>query len=242
MRCGARSYAKLKVKDAQHARKGVPHLKVSGKGGKTRYLPHGTDENGALFRPIRNNRTGQLDDAITPDGIYKVIRIYSAQLGFEIGAHALRATAATTAHRRASAAARGGRRGARPAGPEAGSSPAADRRLGLARCGHGTGFEDQRLVDLSGVTLCGELKQLARHDHQGARIALGVIADRRDDFFGHQGGGAGLLQSMPQAGIAKLTDAKTCAGNRRAIASHHAARWTQVSCRQVRKAFARTRR
>ena len=30
---------KLKIKDAQHARKGVPHLKVSGKGGKTRYLP-----------------------------------------------------------------------------------------------------------------------------------------------------------------------------------------------------------
>ena len=27
------------MKDAQHARKGVPHLKVTGKGGKTRYLP-----------------------------------------------------------------------------------------------------------------------------------------------------------------------------------------------------------
>ena len=105
---------KLKVKDAQHARKGVPHLKVSGKGGKTRYLPlhpgtqalihdylaaagHGTDENGGLFRPIRNNRTGQLDDAMTPDGIYKLVRAYSAQLAFEIGAHALRATAATNA-------------------------------------------------------------------------------------------------------------------------------------------------
>src|SRR6202789_2764224 len=73
---------KLKVKDFQHARKGVPHLKVSGKGGKTRYLPlhpgthalihdyldsaqHGTDENGTLFRPVRNNRTGQLEGAIT---------------------------------------------------------------------------------------------------------------------------------------------------------------------------------
>jgi integrase/recombinase XerD len=105
---------KLTVKDAQHARKGVPHLKVSGKGGKTRHLPlhpgtqalihdylegagHGTDEAGALFRPIRNNRTGQLDDAITPDGIYKLVRTYSAQLGFEIGAHALRATAAINA-------------------------------------------------------------------------------------------------------------------------------------------------
>jgi integrase/recombinase XerD len=58
---------------------------------------HGTDENGALFRPVRNNITGQLDNAITPDGIYKLVRAYSAALGFEIGAHALRATAATNA-------------------------------------------------------------------------------------------------------------------------------------------------
>src|SRR5271168_2727508 len=73
---------KLKVRDAQHARKGVPHLKVSGKGGKTRYLPlhpgtnalihdyvavagHDADDAGALFRPIRNNRTGRLERAIT---------------------------------------------------------------------------------------------------------------------------------------------------------------------------------
>jgi hypothetical protein len=28
-----------KVRDFRHTRKGVPHLKVSGKGGKTRYLP-----------------------------------------------------------------------------------------------------------------------------------------------------------------------------------------------------------
>ena len=106
---------KLKVKDFRHARKGVPHLKVSGKGGKTRYLPlhpgtnglindyldaagHGTDENGALFRPVKNNTTGgRLDTAITADGVYRLVRTYSAQLGFEIGAHALRATAATNA-------------------------------------------------------------------------------------------------------------------------------------------------
>jgi integrase/recombinase XerD len=105
---------KLKVKDFRHARKGVPHLKVSGKGGKTRYLPlhpgtnalihdyidaagHGTDESGALFRPIKNNRTGSLEGAITGDGIYRLVRTYSALLGFEIGAHALRATAATNA-------------------------------------------------------------------------------------------------------------------------------------------------
>jgi integrase/recombinase XerD len=105
---------KLKVKDFRHARKGVPHLKVSGKGGKTRYLPlhpgtnglitdyleaagHAADEGGALFRPIRNNRTGRLERAITADGVYRLVRAYSAQLGFEIGAHALRATAATNA-------------------------------------------------------------------------------------------------------------------------------------------------
>ena len=105
---------KLKVRDFRHARRGVPHLKVSGKGEKTRYLPlhpgtnalihdyleaagHGADENGALFRPVRNNRTGCLDKALTPDAVYRLVRGYSAALGFEIGAHALRATAATNA-------------------------------------------------------------------------------------------------------------------------------------------------
>jgi hypothetical protein len=57
----------------------------------------GIDECGALFRPIRNNRTGRLERAITADGVYRLVRAYSAQLGFEIGAHALRATAATNA-------------------------------------------------------------------------------------------------------------------------------------------------
>jgi integrase/recombinase XerD len=104
----------LKVRDAQHARKGVPHLRVSGKGGKMRYLTlhpgthalihdylaiagHGDDDAGALFRPVRNNRIGKLAGAITADGVYKLVRAYSALLGFEIGAHALRATAATNA-------------------------------------------------------------------------------------------------------------------------------------------------
>lgn len=32
--------------------------------------------------------------SITPDAIYKIVRQYSALLGFEIGAHALHATAA----------------------------------------------------------------------------------------------------------------------------------------------------
>ena len=100
---GREELCKLKVRDFRHTRRGVPHLKVSGKGDKTRYLPlhpgtnslihdhleaagHGADENGALFRPICNNRTGELEKALTPDGVYKLVCTYSAQLGFEIGA------------------------------------------------------------------------------------------------------------------------------------------------------------
>jgi integrase/recombinase XerD len=105
---------KLRVKDYKHERRGVAHLKVSGKGEKTRYVPlhgvagdliaeyltkagHGADDTGALFRPLRNSRGGSRKKAITPDGVYKLVRQYSAKLGFEIGAHALRATAATNA-------------------------------------------------------------------------------------------------------------------------------------------------
>ena len=58
---------------------------------------HAGDEAGALFRPLRNNRSGRPERAITADGVYKLVRGYSAGLGCEIGAHALRATAATSA-------------------------------------------------------------------------------------------------------------------------------------------------
>ena len=67
-RCGARSCASSRSRTRSHARKGVPHLRVSGKGGKTRYLPlhpgtqalihdylaaagHGTDEHGPRAVP-----------------------------------------------------------------------------------------------------------------------------------------------------------------------------------------------
>jgi hypothetical protein len=36
---------------------------------------HGAGDNGALFRPIRNNRTGQRDKALTPDMIYTGAKI-----------------------------------------------------------------------------------------------------------------------------------------------------------------------
>ncbi len=104
----------LKVKDFKQERRGVPHLNISGKGGKTRYLPlhpaasmlihdylqeagHLADENGALFRSTSNNRVKGSQQAITPDGVYKMVREYSQKLGFKIGAHSLRATAATNA-------------------------------------------------------------------------------------------------------------------------------------------------
>jgi integrase/recombinase XerD len=105
---------KLKVKDFRQERRGVPHLKISGKGGKTRYVPlhpaasgvitdyleaagHGGAETSPLFRPLHNSRDQTAAPAITPDGVYRMVREYSARLGFEIGAHSLRATAATNA-------------------------------------------------------------------------------------------------------------------------------------------------
>ena len=104
---------KLTIKDFRHERRGVAHLKVSGKGSKTRYVPlhpaasglivdyleadgRGLEAAGALFRGIRS-RADALAKAISPDAIYKIVRGYSAALGFEIGTHALRATAATNA-------------------------------------------------------------------------------------------------------------------------------------------------
>ena len=105
---------KLKVKDFKHERRGVAHLKISGKGGKTRYVPlhpaasgliteylemsgHGDDDSGALFRPLHHSRDVVSSKSLTPDAVYKMVRGYSAALGFEIGAHSLRATAATNA-------------------------------------------------------------------------------------------------------------------------------------------------
>jgi hypothetical protein len=57
---------------------------------------HGADENGSPFRPIKNNRTKTLKRALTPNGVYTLVRT-SAQLEFKIRPYALRATAATNA-------------------------------------------------------------------------------------------------------------------------------------------------
>ncbi len=109
---------RLLVKDFNHERRGVPHLRVHGKGDRLRYIPahpntlrlvseylemagHGTDQDGPLFRPIRNQRAGHTATALTPGGVYsEVVVRYMKQLGItgeNMGPHALRATAATCA-------------------------------------------------------------------------------------------------------------------------------------------------
>jgi integrase/recombinase XerD len=99
----------------------VLHLRVHGKGGKTRYLPlhpgtaelvtdyleaagHEEDLGGALFRPVKNNSKHHslhpVEGAVTADGIYKMVKYYAKRVGVNIegfGAHSLRATAATNA-------------------------------------------------------------------------------------------------------------------------------------------------
>ena len=109
---------KLLVKDFCQERRGGPHLRVQGKGGKLRYIPthadtlrliseylqtsgHGADLSGALFRPIVNRRTGHTTAALTPGGVYSAVVVrYMQQVGIKgdnLGPHALRATSATSA-------------------------------------------------------------------------------------------------------------------------------------------------
>ncbi|MEQ8765665.1 MAG: tyrosine-type recombinase/integrase [Planctomycetota bacterium] len=61
---------------------------------------HGEDKKGALTRPVRNNRTGVLDAAITGDGIYRMVKTYAAEAEVNVDGlclHALRAAAAPNA-------------------------------------------------------------------------------------------------------------------------------------------------
>lgn len=109
----------LSVKDIQ-SREGVKHFKVKGKGDKIRYVPlhplaqrlienylllagHGNAADGPLFRPVRNNRTGELERPLNPNSIYRnVVRKYGQATGLNIEVnglcvHSMRATAATNA-------------------------------------------------------------------------------------------------------------------------------------------------
>jgi site-specific recombinase XerD len=101
----------LKVKDI-HDRRGVPHLRIHGKGNKLRYLPlhpasaerlhiylAGFDTppgpEAGLFQPMRMSGA-----PITADGVYKCVLAYAAVAKISVqgfGVHSLRATAATNA-------------------------------------------------------------------------------------------------------------------------------------------------
>ena len=107
----------LKVQDLTQ-RRGVPHLRVHGKGGKLRFIPahpgtielitdyleatgHSSEPSAPLFQPVKDNTSGKTNKAMTTDGVYKVVRAYTQQLGLGdlegFGVHSLRATAATNA-------------------------------------------------------------------------------------------------------------------------------------------------
>ncbi len=109
----------LLVKDMQ-SREGVRHFKVKGKRGKIRFVPvhaqaqrliesylvlagHGEDKDGALFRPVRNNRTGELERPLNANSLYRnVVKKYGLATGLSgeingLCVHSMRATAATNA-------------------------------------------------------------------------------------------------------------------------------------------------
>jgi hypothetical protein len=64
---------------------------------------HRGDVEGALFRPVANNRTGRLDRHLDPNSVYQnIVRKYGRETGLSVEvvglcAHSLRATAATNA-------------------------------------------------------------------------------------------------------------------------------------------------
>jgi len=107
----------LKVRDL-HMRRGIPHLRIHGKGGKIRFIPahpaaldrineyleaagHKENIDGPLFRPVKNNSTGNLEKSLSPRAVYfNVVKFYAEQSGLNVSGfctHSLRATAATNA-------------------------------------------------------------------------------------------------------------------------------------------------
>jgi integrase len=71
--------------------------------GTSRIAGHRSDLEGALFRPVKNNRTGLLDRHLDPASVYRnIVRKYGLATGISaevngLCVHSLRATAATNA-------------------------------------------------------------------------------------------------------------------------------------------------
>lgn len=108
----------LRVKDMS-TRQGQMYFTVRGKGSEQRYVVihsttyeliqdylalagHGDDDHGAIFRPVVNNRTKNLNRPLSPDAIYQLVKKYGAETGLSaevkgLCVHATRATAATNA-------------------------------------------------------------------------------------------------------------------------------------------------
>jgi integrase/recombinase XerD len=88
----------LRIKDMQ-SRQGVMHFKVRGKRGKVRFVPvhamaqrlieeylalagHGGDAAAPVFRPVTNNRTGELEKPLDPGSVYhNIVRKYGLETG-----------------------------------------------------------------------------------------------------------------------------------------------------------------
>jgi site-specific recombinase XerD len=110
---------RLSVRDIQ-SRQGVMHFRVKGKRDKVRFIPvhaaaqrlieeylaiagHTADSSGPLFRPVTNNRTGELDRPLDPGSVYtNIVQKYGVKTGLctdagRLRVHSLRATAATNA-------------------------------------------------------------------------------------------------------------------------------------------------
>jgi len=109
----------LRVKDIQ-SRQGVMHFRIKGKRDKIRFVPvhvtaqqliaeylalagHSADAAGPLFRPVKNNVTGELDRSLNPNSVYRnIVQKYGLETGVRaqvngLCVHSLRATAATNA-------------------------------------------------------------------------------------------------------------------------------------------------
>lgn len=110
---------KLAVKDIQ-SREGVLYFRVQGKGSKIRFVPvqpmaqrliedylteagHKEDLKDALFRPVKNNRTGDLNRPLDPNSVYRnIVKKYCFETGLNVEVnglcvHSMKATAATNA-------------------------------------------------------------------------------------------------------------------------------------------------